>query len=71
MGHHGTGPARRMYKVTADGDELLSVWAETIRSNIAVLQQFLERYEKDPGQESTEAHRASDDSGGSDDEKLY
>ncbi|HHY11529.1 MAG TPA: PadR family transcriptional regulator [Firmicutes bacterium] len=41
----GTGPARRMYRVTADGDELLSVWAETIKLNIRVLQQFLERYE--------------------------
>ncbi|MGI6621312.1 MAG: helix-turn-helix transcriptional regulator [Bacillota bacterium] len=68
----GTGPARRMYKVTADGDELLSVWAETIRSNIAVLQQFLERYEKAiQAKNPREAHRASDDSGGSDDEKLY
>lgn len=42
----GTGPARRMYKVTPDGNELLAVWTETIRYNIQVLQQFLERYEK-------------------------
>jgi len=35
-----------MYKVTPDGNELLAVWTETIRYNIQVLQQFLERYEK-------------------------
>ena len=36
----GTGPARRMYKVTADGNELLSVWTETIRLT-SKCQQFL------------------------------
>jgi PadR family transcriptional regulator PadR len=58
----GTGPARRMYKVTADGNELLSVWTETIRLNIEVLQQFLVRYRK-----ATQATGAQTESGDEDD----
>lgn len=41
----GVGPARRMYRVTADGDELLSVWIETVKFNIKILKEFVERYE--------------------------
>ncbi len=41
----GTGPARRVYKVTNDGSELLSVWIETVKLNISLLKQFLNRYE--------------------------
>ncbi len=40
----GAGPARRVYRMTADGHELLSVWIRTIRANIDVLSRFLERY---------------------------
>ncbi len=41
----GTGPARRMYSVTAYGDELLSAWTVTIEQNMKVLGQFLNRYQ--------------------------
>jgi poly-beta-hydroxybutyrate-responsive repressor len=64
----GTGPARRMYKVTADGNELLSVWTETIRLNIQVLQQFLDRYEKAiQAKRSEEGIGDSDENCGDDD----
>jgi poly-beta-hydroxybutyrate-responsive repressor len=42
----GTGAARRVYAMTPDGYDLLSVWAETIRLNIGILSRFMDRYHK-------------------------
>lgn len=42
----GTGAARRVYAMTPDGYDLLSVWAETIRLNIGILSRFMDRYQK-------------------------
>lgn len=38
------GPAKRLYRLTAEGEELLHAWAVTIRSNIKRLETFLDRY---------------------------
>lgn len=40
----GSGPARRIYQITADGIEYLHVWAEHIRSTMERLGRFLEVY---------------------------
>ena len=40
----GPGPARRVYRMTDDGNELLAVWSKTIEQNIHMLSEFLERY---------------------------
>ncbi len=42
----GSGPARRLYEVTPEGNELLQAWAEVIKQNITNLNSFLERYKK-------------------------
>lgn len=41
----GSGPAKRLYKVTSEGKELLQAWVGVIRQNIAHLKLFLERYD--------------------------
>ncbi len=38
------GPARRTYRITAEGRELLDVWAETIARNRRLLEDFLARF---------------------------
>ena len=38
------GPARRLYRMTADGEKLLHEWAETIERNVARLEEFLRAY---------------------------
>jgi len=38
------GPAKRLYKLTAEGEELLHAWAVTIKSNIQRLEKFLTKY---------------------------
>lgn len=49
----GAGPARRVYRMTDDGSELLAVWTETIRLNIGILSGFLNRYQTIREQESS------------------
>ncbi|HBT20335.1 MAG TPA: PadR family transcriptional regulator [Peptococcaceae bacterium] len=39
-----TGPARRLYKLTMDGEDMLHSWVHTIRRRKAVLEKFLKRY---------------------------
>ncbi len=39
------GPAKRLYKVTTEGNELLSAWTTTIRGNIGILERFLQKYQ--------------------------
>jgi len=40
----GTGPARRLYRLTLDGEEMLHSWAVSIRQRKIALEQFLEAY---------------------------
>ena len=42
----GSGPAKRHYKLTADGEDLLHSWVITIRKNKEILDNFLELYNK-------------------------
>ncbi len=42
----GSGPAKRHYKLTADGEDLLHSWVITIKKNKAILENFLELYNK-------------------------
>lgn len=39
------GPAKRLYEVTKDGEELLHTWSETVRHNLRSLRSFLDAYE--------------------------
>ncbi|MEW6031802.1 MAG: helix-turn-helix transcriptional regulator [Bacillota bacterium] len=41
----GPGPARKVYSVTREGEELLAVWATSVARNRRVLDSFLARYE--------------------------
>lgn len=38
------GPAKRLYELTAEGEEFLHAWAVNIKSNIQRLEKFLEKY---------------------------
>ncbi len=40
-----SGPARRLYQVTGEGNDLLEAWSKTIQGNIEILQRFLQRYD--------------------------
>ncbi len=40
----GTGPAKRLYKITSEGEDLIHAWAITIQNNIKRLQHFLKKY---------------------------
>ena len=40
----GNGPAKRYYKLTADGEDLLYSWVLTVRKNKNILENFLELY---------------------------
>ena len=40
----GNGPAKRYYKLTADGEDLLHSWVLTVRRNKDILENFLELY---------------------------
>jgi PadR family transcriptional regulator, regulatory protein PadR len=41
----GTGPARRIYRITPEGEQALHGWAITLRTRREALDQFLELYE--------------------------
>lgn len=43
----GSGPARRLYRLTPEGEELLHAWAVTIRKNKTALERFLKVYAAD------------------------
>lgn len=47
----GPGPAKRLYEVTDEGEDFIHGWAATIRQNVATLQLFLERYDKEFGKQ--------------------
>ena len=40
----GAGPAKRYYKLTADGEDLLHSWAHSIKSDKKILDNFLKAY---------------------------
>ncbi len=39
-----SGPARRLYKLTLKGEEILHAWVENIKTNKQILEYFLKRY---------------------------
>lgn len=40
-----TGPARRLYRLTAEGDRYLASWVDDLRETDRVLHHFLDRYD--------------------------
>ena len=40
----GTGPARRIYKITPEGEEMLQAWLVSIRQNMKALEKFIAFY---------------------------
>lgn len=40
------GPAKRTYRLTAEGARLLSRWVEALRENQAIVAEFLENHER-------------------------
>lgn len=42
----GAGPARRLYQLTADGEDYLMAWSQQIAQNMSQLQAFLERHDQ-------------------------
>ena len=41
----GTGPAKRIYRITPQGEEILHGWAVTVRKRKEALDQFLKLYQ--------------------------
>jgi poly-beta-hydroxybutyrate-responsive repressor len=41
----GTGPAKRIYRITLQGEEILHGWAITVRKRREALDQFLKLYQ--------------------------
>ncbi|MFQ5895970.1 MAG: helix-turn-helix transcriptional regulator [Nitrospinota bacterium] len=44
----GSGPARRIYRLTPEGEEYLHLWAVTIEENKRTLESFLDEYRRAP-----------------------
>ncbi|MEW6173751.1 MAG: helix-turn-helix transcriptional regulator [Bacillota bacterium] len=42
----GSGPAKRLYRLTQEGEEVLAAWAQTIAGNKARMEKFLSCYEE-------------------------
>lgn len=42
----GTGPARRMYRLTPEGEEVLAIWIGYMERQAAALQNFIRRYRR-------------------------
>jgi PadR family transcriptional regulator PadR len=40
----GAGPARRLYKITEEGDQFLAWWVQDLRATDRMLHHFLESY---------------------------
>jgi len=41
----GVGPARRLYRITEEGDQFLAWWVEDLRETDQVLHHFLQTYD--------------------------
>lgn len=46
-----SGPARRSYRITADGSALLKSWVETLEARVSIIIKMLARYKKSHGKE--------------------
>ncbi len=63
----GSGPPRRVYRVTADGEEYLAVWIADLRSTRDEIDRFIETYTRQeaaqgsakPGQKAGEGDHVS------------
>jgi len=42
----GSGPARRMYRLTSEGDEALSLWVDYMQKQADSLMSFIKEYKK-------------------------
>jgi DNA-binding PadR family transcriptional regulator len=42
----GTGPAKRVYKITPEGEDLLNSWVAVLNSHKESLEQFLDVYNR-------------------------
>ncbi len=42
----GTGPAKRVYQITSDGEEVLRLWVEYMESQAQKLNNFVNQYQK-------------------------
>jgi len=42
----GSGPARRMYRLTSEGDEALSLWIDYMQKQADNLMSFIKEYNK-------------------------
>ena len=49
----GSGPARRTYAPTPEGESWLRLWGGTLRESRRILDRFLTRYETAVGEESS------------------
>ncbi len=47
----GSGPPRRFYKLTGEGEDMLRAWVVTIRKNKELLEGFLRRYAEVTGED--------------------
>lgn len=54
----GTGPARRTYAPTSEGESWLRLWGGTLRESRRILDKFLTRYESAVGEETQVVQRA-------------
>jgi len=45
----GSGPARRVYSITAEGAEMLRLWAASIARTKQMLEKFLEKFDAEFG----------------------
>lgn len=45
----GSGPARRVYAITADGREVLEAWVDYMERQAKVLEAFVRRFRKQSG----------------------
>ncbi len=41
----GTGPAKRMYSLTPEGDEFLALWIEHMQSQADKIYRFIQQYQ--------------------------
>ena len=42
----GTGPAKRMYRLTPEGEEVLAIWIVYLERQVENLQSFIRRYHR-------------------------
>lgn len=52
----GNGPARRRYRLTGGGEELLAAWAEVIERKARAMGEFLARYREMEEASESESH---------------